>query len=824
MTEKNKRIKKNKENTKIYKTKPVEKEKVEKNDTEKRKEKKKKSKLRKIVKILFILFVVGMIVGGGIFAGVLYGAFGDELKITREQLLIKSSNSVVLDKDGNIIANLSGDENRKIITLQDMSPYLPVAFISIEDERFYEHKGVDVKRTVHAILEYVLHFGKSDFGGSTITQQLVKMITLESERAWQRKVKEISRAYEVERLISKDQVLELYLNMIFLGDTVYGVEVGSTYYFNKTAKDLTIAECAFLAGINHSPNAYDVFDSSLTPEQLEARKEKVKVRTKTVLTKMKELGKINEEEYNKAIEEVNNGLAFNNGQVTQVVHSYHTDAAINQIIEQLQEENVWGRELAKKQLYEGNYTIYTTQDSKIQARAQEEAEKDRYIIKSKLNEGKTSEIAFTIIDQKTGYVVATIGGTGPKTVAFGLNRSTQQPKATGSSMKPLAVIVPGIETGIITAGKAYDDIPTKWGSWSPKNSGGGYKGLMTVRDAIGVSENIPHIKMLADIGVDTSYEFLQKLGISSLTEKDKGLALALGGLTNGITTVEMAAAYATIANNGVYITPTFYTKVVDKGGNTILEPKQETRRVISEASAYVVKNILTQPVISGTATMCRIPGMDVSAKTGTTDDDYDRWLCGFTNYYTGACWFGYDKNETVRFQYSSNPAASIWAAVMKDIHEPLENSKFQKPSGITYATICKDSGLLAGEACRNDPRGNRVYTEVYVAGTAPNKMCDCHTSVKICNDTGKIANEYCTNTADKVFITRTNSDINTSWRVAKDSEYMLPTEICDIHKAPVLTPTPTPSISPSPTPTPSTLPSPTPTPSISPSPTPTPTP
>ena len=285
MSEKNKEKKANKKNNK-------ENAKLKDNKVKSPKEKKKKSKIGKILKVFFILFILGALIGGGIFAGIIFGAFGDELKITREQLLIKTSNSLVVDKDGNIIANLSGDENRKVITLEEMNPYLPVAFVSIEDERFYDHSGVDIKRTSHAIFQYIVKFGKADFGGSTLTQQLVKMITKEDERAWQRKVKEISRAYEVEKLISKEQVLELYLNMIFLGDVTYGVEVGAKYYFNKTAKELTIAECAFLAGINHMPNSYDLFDTNISEEKAFERKVNGNSRAKTVLIKMQELGKI----------------------------------------------------------------------------------------------------------------------------------------------------------------------------------------------------------------------------------------------------------------------------------------------------------------------------------------------------------------------------------------------------------------------------------------------------------------------------------------------------------------------------------------------------
>ena len=780
-----KKTTKTNDKTKVYKTNTT-------NNKKEKKEKKKKKhpKLRLAIKIIFILAFLVILIGGGILAGFIFGAFGDEFKISKEQLLITTSNSEVYDINGNLITNLSGLENRKIITLDDMAPYLPVAFVSIEDERFYSHHGVDWKRTIGATLQYL--FGNSTYGGSTITQQLVKNLTKEDEQAWQRKVKEISRALEVERLISKDQVLELYLNTIFMGDQAFGVEVAANYYFNKTAKELTLEECAFLAGINHSPNWYDPFHKS-TSETDEEDNERIKNRTITVLDKMQELGKIgSQEEYDTAVNKVNEGLPFSEGNISSVVFSYHTDAAIEQILQQLMDENPeWSREMAKLELYGGNYKIYTTQDTGIQDILEEEVKKDKYIIEGRIKDEETgeyenSQTAMVILDHKTGYVVGCVGGTGEKTDAFGLNRATQLPRQPGSSIKPIAVVAPGIEKGVITAGSVYDDVRTYWGNWGPANYYNGFKGLSTLRSAIEISQNVVFVKMMADIGLENSIEFLRQMGVTTLSDDEEGLALALGGAAYGISALEMAGAYGTIANDGVYITPTFYTKVTDEEGNVVLEPEQETRRVMSEAASYVTKTLVMQPVVgsAGTASYCGISGMDVAAKTGTTDNSSDRWLCGFTPYYTATCWFGYD-NQKERVRYSgSNPAGSIWDSVMTQVHSNLEGKRFEKPSGITYATICKDSGLLATDTCREDPRGDRTYTEVYVAGTSPSRMCECHVKVKICNDTNKVATEFCNNFTEKVFITRVNSDIDTAWHEAADAEYMLPTEICDVHTKP----------------------------------------
>ena len=355
-------------------------------------------------------------------------------------------------------------------------------------------------------------------------------------------------------------------------------------------------------------------------------------------------------------------------------------------------------------------------------------------------------------------------------------------------MKPLAVLVPGIDTGVITAASVFDDVPTSFGSYNPGNYNY-YKGLETVRYAIETSQNIPMVKAQQQIGLPTTMEYLKKMGITTLDEeKDNYLGLALGGLTKGISPLEMAAAYATIANDGVYIEPTFYTKVVDADGNTILEAKQETRTVMSKSAAYVIKEVLTQPVKSGTASYCWISGISVAAKTGTTDDDYDRWLCGFTPYYTASCWYGFDENEDVDYSLSGNPAGSLWDGVMTPVHSGLASKYFSstRPDGVVTAKVCKVSGMLAAEDCADDPRGDQTYTEYFVRGTVPTEKCTCHVKVKICDETGLLANgDYCKDVTEKVFITRPDAETKKSWERAKDAEYTLTiTETCEVHVKP----------------------------------------
>ena len=725
------KVEKNQEHKIDKKQKKEEKLQAKKEKKAKKEEKRKKHKILKFFLkfflILIILLLLLLIAGMWGFAGLLLGWYGnEEIQISKEDLQIKVSNSVIVDQNGTVLADLSGDEKRKIITLEDMADDLPNAYIAIEDERFYNHSGVDFKRTAGAIANTLLN-GDSSYGGSTITQQLVKNITNDNESTGiegiKRKIREWQRAYQVERMISKEQILELYLNILFVGaNNLHGVELGAEYYFNKSAKDLSLAECAFMAGINHSPNSYNPYSTNV------GNSEKIKNRTITVLDKMKELGYISGEEYQNAVTEVQNGLQFGTGEIMGgSVFSYHTDAVISQVVEQVMEEKNMTEQMAKNYVYSSGLTIHSTVDMNIQNRLEEEYAKEKYIISGRernsdgtlLNEHSQSGMA--IVDYKTGNVVAVAGGFGEKTSA-GWNRATQMEKQTGSSIKPLADVAPALEEKIITAATVYDDSSTRFGkNYEPKNYNN-FKGLINIRSFIRTSQNIPAVKIMVELTPEKSLEYLQNMGISSLNPNtDNVLSLALGGMTSGVSPLEMASAYGTIANDGVYITPTFYTSVTDADGNTVLTPKQETRQVISKQNAYIMKTIIQEPVKSGgTATYCAIPGMDVAAKTGTTDNSYDRWLCGFTPYYAAATWYGYDNSETVYF--SGNPAGQIWDAVMTDIHKDLPSATFVRPEGIIERTVCRTTGCLASKNCTN------TYTEIFTEDNLP-EQCTNHRKV-----------------------------------------------------------------------------------------------
>ena len=750
------------------------------------KKKKKHSKLKRFLLIVFIIFLLACLIGAGIVAGIF---FSDKLKLTKEDLIIGHNNSKVLDRDGNEIFDLSsGDVNRQIITYSEMGPYLPNAYVAIEDKRFYEHSGIDISRTLSATIQYVLRGGKSSYGGSTITQQLAKNLMNDQDDTGlagvTRKIREMSRAYQIEQMLTKQQILEQYLNIIYVGGgTICGVENGAKYYFSKSAKDLSLAEAAFLAGINHSPNSYNPFWNEGDEEVAEA----IKSRTKTVLAEMKDQNRISDDAeeaerlYNEAVAEVDAGLNFKEGEFTNDTQmSYHTAAAIDEATKDLAELKDVDYQVARNMLASGGYTIYTTQDTEIQERMEEEYVKDEYIYYARKEAGPKENKAHTqsgmiIIDNETGQVVGCMGGLGTDVNATGSNRATQAVRQTGSAIKPLNLIA-GLENDIVTAATVYDDVLTDFGGGHQPKNVGSYMGLITVRRAMVVSSNVVNTKILSNVGPSTAIDYLQDLGLAHIDEDaDNNLSLALGGLTNGATPLEMAAAYEAIANGGEYTEPTFYTKVVDRDGNTVLESTQETRRVMSETTAYIIADILQDVVTAsgGTAYMCDISGMDVGAKTGTTDDKKDKWLCGITPYYSAATWVGYDDPEVVR-DANANAAQQIWARIMEDIHADLEDASFEEPDGIREATICRKSGKLATESCTDR------YVEIFATGTVPG-YCEGHDEVKVCKETGKLATEFCPETEEKVFTVRPEKETNAAWKNIGGTSYNKPTETCDKH-------------------------------------------
>ena len=614
--------------------------------------------------------------------------------------MISNTPSEVLDTDGNVIAKIGNSKNTKNISLTDIPEDLKNAYISIEDQRFYKHGGVDFPRTTAAIFSYIKNLGSSSFGGSSITQQLVKNLTGDNSSKVTRKINEWIKAISLEGVLEKDEILEA---------------------------------CAFLAGINNSPNSYSPFTE-------QDNSEKIKNRTKTVLGKMLELKYIDETEYNNAILEVDNGLKFKNGKIEENknnnIYSYHTDAMISEIIEDISKKKKISNTFANNYIEMAGLKIYSTQNSNIQKEIENEVSKKKYSLKSSKDSSITSQAAMIVLDHSTGQVLGCVGGIGTKT-ARGFNRATQALRQTGSSGKPLSVLLPAIDKKIITPATLYNDEATTFDDGSEEGYSptdyNDYKGEITVRSAVESSQNIPFVKIMEELTPKESIKYMKKLGITTLTKKDENLNLALGGLEKGISPLEMASAYGTIANNGTYIQPTFYTKIENSIGKIVVKSKQKSSKVFSEDIAFILQSLLSQPVVGsvGTAKYCKISGIDVCAKTGTTNEDYDRWLCGFTPYYTAVTWFGFDLNETINFN-NKNPSGQIWSNVMKKIHSGLENKTFEIPEkGIVTAKICPKTGLLANSNCSNS------YTEYFLEGTAPTSYCNKHSGIKSDSQTEK---------------------------------------------------------------------------------------
>ena len=673
-------------------------------------------RLKFFVKLFFFI-----ILASGIYCGIY---------IYRWQSLAKdmiyNTPSSVLDTDGKVIAELGNNKNTKNLALSEIPDNLKNAYISIEDQRFYSHFGIDLPRTSAAIISYIKNMGSSSFGGSSITQQLVKNLTGDNSSTITRKVNEWIKAIGLELILEKNEILQAYLNIIYVGPNIYGVGLGSNYYFDKDVSELNLAECAFLAGINNSPNSYNPFGEK-------DNSEKIKTRTTAVLLKMLELNYITENNYNTALELVNNGLSFKQGNIENKsknnIYSYHTDALINEITQDISKKKKISTEFATNYIEMAGLKIYSTQNSTIQSLIETELSKPKYIIKSQNDLNVHAQAAMVVINHSNGQVLGCVGGVGKKEVSRGLNRATQSVRQTGSAGKPIAVLAPALEEKIITASSIYNDelITFDDGTeegYSPTNYNY-YRGHITVRKAVESSQNIPFVKIMEQLTPETSINYMKKMGITSLTEVDNNLNLALGGLDKGISPLEMASAYATIANLGIYIEPTFYINVENSSGKDVIRTNQDKTRVFSKEVAFIVQSLLKEPVEGklGTAQYCKINNIDVAAKTGTTNDDYDRWLCGFTPYYTATTWFGFDLSETIHFN-NKNPAGQIWSSVMKSIHKDLPGRQFAVPSKIETVEICPITGLVASETCKN------TYLEYYVDGAMPFEVCTDHSNIK----------------------------------------------------------------------------------------------
>jgi len=843
--------------------------------TNKSKTKKIKSKISIVIfKIILVTIIIGLFALGGAGLGAVTGIIKNAPPIDDVLISLKPQgfSTFIYDQDGNEITQLHvAEANRVMVELDQIPQYLQDAVVAIEDERYYSHKGVDIKGFLRAIVVNLKSMS-FDEGASTITQQLIKNNVLTSEKKIKRKLQEQYLAIEVEKNLkksygakkAKEIILENYLNTVALGSGTNGVQSASKRYFNKDVSDLTLAESAVIAGITQLPTYYNPI---LNPDN---NKEKQLI----ILRKMLEQEYITETEYNTASKE---DVYSNIQKVAQEAsynshYTYFIDEVIDRVKKDLQTQLAISEPQAFNLLYRGGLSIYTTQDLKIQNIMDEsfknddnfipknvdyeikliyklsvkhkdgqeehfsqekyfpnEDDADKFIDDYKksilvdgtklLLENKSiipqPQASMVLLDYHNGYVKAIQGGRGDKTGSKTFNRATNAPRQPGSTFKILAAYAPALDTGKYTAGTIIDDVPITFKipgqkSYTPHNwyetrsHKFWWRGLSTIREGIRDSMNILAVKTTADVGVDTTFNYLKNFGFTTLADNeerngriytDKTLSLPLGGLTDGVTNLELTAAYGTIANNGTYVEPKFFTKVLDHDGNILIDnsAKKETT-VIKESTAFILTDMMKDVVTSGTGTRARFKkvNMPIAAKTGTTSDDFDLQFSGYTPYYAASVWFGHDQPKSMKYNYTSYHAI-LWRDVMEQVHEELPYKDFDKPNNVKRVNICTVSGKLAVDGlCNLDPRGSTIKSEYFVAGTEPTESCDVHVKEVICKDSGLFATEFCPEDSleEKIFIIRTNplpiEDMKENvLKKIEDYELELPPsmigEYCNVH-------------------------------------------
>lgn len=608
---------------------------------------------------------------------------------------------------------LRGLQNRIWSYLDEIPKNLQNAFIAIEDKRFYEHKGVDWSRTANGVLNWIT--GREG-GGSTITQQLIKNATQFDDYSVKRKLTEIFRALQLEKdLNDKDMILEMYLNIIYLGQGAYGVNTAATTYFGKELSELNLAECAIIAGITKNPSLYDPFNH---PENIKERQE-------VILDEMCKQGMITEAERDAAkaqpleykYEEAQNAL--NN------TYSYFTDTVIQDVIDDLVEKKGYSKEMASWKVTSGGVQIYTTVDLNVQSILEQVYEEQTNFPNVSKN-GSVPESAMVICN-KAGDVVGIVGGRGAKTGNRVLLRS-ETARQAGSSIKPLSVYAPAMDAGIITPYSVIDNEPFMKldGKDWPRNDSGGYTGPMVIRTAVAKSVNAVAVRVVDALTPQAAFEFLTNdLNFTHLNyPEDVDLSpMALGGMNGGVTVREMAAGYSIFLNDGIFNGGRTYTKVLNSDGTVLLENEPLNRQVFEKQSTvYYMREVMRAVTTEGTATRINIPGIETAGKTGTSQNKRDLWFCGYTPYYVGATWFGYDSDYNLT-GVSGNPSVTVWNEVMNRIHENLPSADLDRgdSSNFETASYCKISGLAPTSACRS--RGN-VATGRFWIGDAPTEYCD----------------------------------------------------------------------------------------------------
>ena len=736
------------------------------------------------VRILGVLILVGGLALVGAVAGIAKGYMETAPTLDLAALDEQAQTSFIYDANGNLITEYKGIENRVMVSIDAMPIYLQQAFVAVEDARFYTHDGVDLKRIVGAFVSNLT--SSSTQGGSTITQQLIKNTLLSSEQSYKRKIQEAYLALQLETTYTKDEILECYLNTIWLGESYYGVQTAAEGYFGKQLHELTLRECAILAGTCNSPYYYNPRRNFYTRE-----KEGVDYpaitnnRTDYVLRCMYENQFITYEQYQEALNPATANILRTdpNTGSGMYAHAHYVEYAVSEVIDIFLElrglpDTPANRSAMENELRTGGYRVQLAIDPEIQQTVQDTIsgwtkypslrDPSDKVIRSSNGDGTYTETiqpqaAAVVIDYRTGEIKAIIGSRDEPTVKKTLNRAVDMNMPVGSSIKPISVYAPAIELGASPA-SVVSNMPLPIAGWKdnkgrdswPQNYGGSYyAGPQTLRKALVNSHNTAAAQTLMTmVGVERSVDFLHRLGIDDDHIDATPFGLSLG--SSGITPLQMTAAFGVLANGGVYQEPISVLGISDSEGNVVWDghAQQERRRVFSESTAYLVVDMLKDAVKSGTGTSAKISGQTVAGKTGTNSDQKGVFFSGMTGYYASSIWIGHDNYKALSSKTTgSSAAAPLWQAYMKKIHSGLSNRDILDGNpgeyGLTKVTTCAVSGQLATSACRNDAMDYGTVTDYWASGTAPTVYCQMHTTQRICLDSGMPASPYCYNVEDK---------------------------------------------------------------------------
>jgi penicillin-binding protein 1A len=731
------------------------------------------------VKLAAVLLVLTMLAGAGALLGIAKAYVETAPTLNLAKLDEQAKTSFIYDAQGNLITDYKGTEDRVMVSLAEMPTNLQNAFVAVEDARFFTHNGVDVKRIVAA---FISNFSSSSQqGGSTITQQLIKQTVLSDEQSYKRKLQEAYLAMQLESKYTKEQILEAYLNTIFLGGNYYGVKVAAQGYFGKELNQLTLRECAMLAGLTRSPNYYDPRKNFYSRNVDGAQTAKItNDRTNYVLRAMYENQFITDDMYRQALDAATARVLETSPYATQLYdYTYYVEYAISDVVNKFLEINqlentAANRYAMENKLRTGGYSVYLCLDTQIQTivedtlanwanypRLRNPSDK---VYRARNSDGTYTEIpqpqaAAVVFDYRTGELKAIVGGRYKPTQRKTLNRANAMNMPVGSSIKPISVYAPAIDLGASPASVIYN-MPVPIQGWLnsqredsfPKNyGGGGYSGAETFREALKRSHNTGAAQALMDyVGIDRSAQYLKQLGVADKNINADGFGLALG--SSGITPVQMAVAFGAIANKGVYLEPLSFSKIVDAAGNVVVDMRatQTKRQVFKPSTALLTVDMLKGAVASGTGTSAKISSQVVAGKTGTNSDSRGVFFSGMTGWYAASLWVGHDNYKALTSKATGgSDAAPLWQSFMEKIHKAKNLEKREiidgapEDYGLVKVTTCGVSGQLATDACRNDLKGYKTVSDYWYRDNAPTTSCVMHKQLSVCTESGMAAGEFC---------------------------------------------------------------------------------